>query len=113
MKPNFNFEKKSEINPFEVPSGYFENFAQKIEQQIEKKSTFVRISFVERARPFLYAAAMIVVIFTVGTIFMTNLSKHSAPTNQTVVAYDEDTNQIMLDDISEDAMIDYILANAK
>ena len=110
MKNNFNFENKSEINPFEVPNGYFEEFAKKIEQQITPKS----IPFMKRSKQYLYAAAMILAIFTIGTIFINQyLSDNNTLDNQPVVAYDETTNQMFLEEISEEAMIDYIIANVK
>jgi hypothetical protein len=113
MKTNFNFEEKSKINPFAVPDGYFEEFAQKMERQIEKKNTPKRISFAEWTKPLLYAAAAILAIFTIGTIFVNNLSKPNIFENQPVIAYDEATNQMLLEELSEDDMIEYILANAK
>lgn len=113
MKANFNFEEKSKINPFEVPNGYFEEFALKIEQQIQPKIMPMRVSFMERTKPFLYAAAMILAIFTIGTVFMNNFLKSNISENQPVAAYDEASDQMFLEELSEDAMIDYILANAR
>ena len=110
MKTNFNFEEKSKINPFEVPDGYFEEFAQRMERQITPKS----IPFMKRTRTYLYAAAMILAIFTIGTIFVNQYSgNNNTSENQPVMAYDETTNQMLLEEISEEAMIDYIIANAK
>jgi len=95
MKTNFNFEEKSKINPFEVPNGYFENFAQRIERQIEVKHTPKVVSFAQWTKPLLYAAAAVLAIFITGTFFV------------------EVTNQMLLEELSEDDMIDYILANAR
>ena len=113
MKANFNFEGKSKINPFEVPNGYFENFAQRMEQQINKKNAPKRLSFAEWTKPLLYAAAAVLAIFVVGTVFINNPSKQNISKNQPAMAYDEATGQMLLEELSEDAMIDYILANAK
>jgi len=108
MKANFNFEEKSKINPFEVPDGYFENFVQRIEQQIEVKQTAKIVSFAQWTKPLL-AAAAVLTIFIMGTFFVMNYTSE----NQPAVAYDETTNQMLLEELSEDAMIDYIIANAR
>ena len=56
-------------NPFTVPKGYFEQLhAQletKIKQQDEEKRNAIRISFFQKARPYLMAAAIFGVLFTV------------------------------------------------
>ena len=109
MKTNFNFEEKSKINPFEVPGGYFEDFAQRIEQKIVPK----KIPLWTKTKPYMYAAAVFAAIFTIGTIFINNSSTLNISENQPVIAYDEITNQMLLEELSEDAMIDYILANAR
>ena len=113
MKTNFNFEEKSKINPFEAPNGYFEEFAQKMEQQIEVKHTPKVVSFAQWTKPLLYAAAAVVAIFVIGNFFINNSSIPNISENQLVIAYDEVTDQMLLEELSEDAMIDYILANAK
>jgi len=112
MKTNFNFEEKSKINPFAVPDGYFEEFAQRMEQQIELKNAPKVVSFAQWTKPLLYAAAAVLVIL-IGTFFVNNLSTTNISENQPVMAYDEMTNQMLLEELSEDAMIDYILANAR
>jgi len=113
MNTNFNFEEKSKINPFAVPDGYFESFAQKIEQQIEEKHTSKVVSFAQWTKPLLYAAAAVLAVFVIGTYFVPNSSTPNILENQPVVAYDEVTNQMLLEELSEDDMIEYILANAR
>ena len=113
MTTNFNFEEKSKINPFEVPNGYFEEFAQRIEQQIEVKNNPKRVSFAEWTKPLLYAAAAVLAIFAIGTVFVNNSSTSNIFEDKPVIAYDETTNQTLLEELSEDDIIEYILANAK
>jgi hypothetical protein len=62
-------ENLKNTNPFTVPEGYFEQFhAQleaKIEQETQGKRSALRISFYQKMKPYLMAAAVFGVLFTV------------------------------------------------
>jgi hypothetical protein len=106
MKHNFNFQENSKINPFDVPDGYFESFTEIMERKITPK----KIPLYQKTMPYLYAAAMFLFIFIMGTIFVNNhLTKTPQSDYQPVIAYDEGINQMLMEEISEDAIIDYIL----
>ncbi|MDR0828549.1 MAG: hypothetical protein LBN95_00345 [Prevotellaceae bacterium] len=107
MTNKFSLENNSPSNPFDVPDGYFESFALKIEQQITPR----KIPLWQKTRPYLYAAAMFALVFTMGTIFVKNTDITADKTP--VIAYDENTNELMLEGIDEDVLIDQILANVE
>ena len=62
-------ENIKNTNPFTVPEGYFEQLHSqleaKIKQQEQEKRTAIRVSFFQKAKPYLMAAAMFGVLFTV------------------------------------------------
>ncbi|MDR3326800.1 MAG: hypothetical protein LBT04_01475 [Prevotellaceae bacterium] len=109
MTHNFNFEENSTDNPFCVPDGYFEDFALKMDRAIKP----VEISIWQKSKPYLYVAAMFVMIFAVGLIFYrTNKLDANIAENRQVTVYSETANEILLDDVNEDILTEYILANA-
>jgi hypothetical protein len=110
MTHNFNFEENSTSNPFCVPDRYFEDFALKMDRAVKP----VEVSIWQKSKPYLYAAAMFVMIFAVGLIFhRTNkLTTNIAENRQVTVYSGETANEILLDDVNEDVLTEYILANA-
>jgi hypothetical protein len=108
MTHNFDFNEQSKNNPFYVPDGYFENFALEIDSRI----TPVRVPFMNKISTYMYAAAMFVIIFTVSLIFFgtNNMPKNL---NQTAVTtgYNQKTNELLLDDLNEDEITEYILVD--
>ena len=65
MEHNFNFDRCSTENPFSVPEGYFEDFCRRMEVLTTPK----KISLLQRIRPYWYAAAMVVLILSIGVFF--------------------------------------------
>jgi len=82
-------EKIPNTNPFTVPEGYFEQFyatlETKIKQEAEEKRTAVRISFFRKVKPYLMAAAVFGVLFTVLQTAQKPFDKDTK-TNVTLVA---------------------------
>lgn len=86
-------------NPFRVPEGYFDNFAAEMMRNLPEQpqqSKFVRL------RPFMYAAACIVVAVLTATIFFfpqhENAEQNMAAVSTTTDTYVED-------------MADYVMAD--
>ncbi len=111
MNHNFDFEKQSPVNPFNVPDGYFENFAAKMEALTTPK----KLSFAQRYRTYIYAAAVALLLITVGTFFF--VSEDNKPQQQIaeskVSEYDEALKDILIEETTQDMVIDYILAEAE
>ena len=92
MKANFN--KLEEIdkskNPFKVPDNYFANFNEEIMDLLPEKEFEppVKMTLWDRAKPWVYMAAMFI-----GLYFMINIltNNESSATQETVVA--EQTTQ--------------------
>jgi len=59
-------------------------------------------------------AAMFVLIFTVGAIFLNNYSKQNNinTLQQQTAEYKKAVNQILLDEANEEQIVDYIIAEA-
>jgi len=90
-----NLENIGKVNPFKVPTGYFENFSSSVMSQLpekEQKEPQV-ISLWERAKPWFYMAAM----FT-GIALMVNIFIHRPESTK---IFSEDVNNISIDEIDE------------
>lgn len=61
-------EKVGNRNPFQVPNGYFEQFANQVMQQLPERE--VKKSRIVALRPLLYAAACIVVLVVMGVTWL-------------------------------------------
>lgn len=103
--------------PFSVPDGYFEDFEAKI--LAETVGTKQPVSLWKRVQPLLYAAAMIV-----GVMFITraaiNHTQNNTATNTITTAQNDDNtvsdsvlHQIVLDNMSEEQLVEFILASAE
>jgi hypothetical protein len=107
MTHNFDFNEQSKTNPFSVPDSYFECFALKIDSKIAP----VRVSLWSKTKPYMYAAAMFVMIFAVGLIFFkTNNMPENFNQDAVSAEYNQTTNELILDNLNEDDITEYILA---
>jgi hypothetical protein len=109
MVNNFNFEANSPKNPFKIPDGYFEDFILKIERKI----THVEISPWQKNKTYLYIAAMFVMIFSLGAIFVQKNALAPKAEAVSMAMYDEESQQMLIESVDEDVIIDYILAHNK
>jgi len=105
MKQDDNILNKfGNKKPFSVPENYFENFAAEMEKQIvPKKGKTVTVSFVAKLKPFLYAAAMFALVFTVGNYLMTERNELIA----TEITMEQ--NELYLSYLDEDILIEYLI----
>jgi hypothetical protein len=78
-KKIIKLEETGKENPFKVPEGYFDNFTARIMNQLPEKATEEPkvISFWERAKPWMYMAAMFAGIALMVKLFTIS----SKPTN--------------------------------
>ncbi|MDR1591860.1 MAG: hypothetical protein LBS16_03125 [Prevotellaceae bacterium] len=97
-------DNKIEHN-FSVPDGYFEQFARRMDLCIAASEKSLR----RRVRPFLYAAVFAGVAL-IGAWWLT-ADSFSLDAGQAASRYNEYSDQV-LDEISEDVLVEYILANA-
>ena len=85
--------------PFRVPEGYMENLVDQVMSQIPEKNTDVpvRISLVERVRPWLYLAA-----FFAGSVLLIPylLKKGTEPFESTSVAKVENVQETNAEELS-------------
>lgn len=111
MNHNFDFEEQSPVNPFKVPEGYFEDFAARMETLTTPK----KLSFTQKYRTYIYAAAVALLLVTVGTFLF--VSVNNKPQQQIaeskVSEYDEALKDILIEETTQDMVIDYILAEAE
>lgn len=112
MTHNFDFEKQSPVNPFNVPDGYFEDFAARMETLTKPK----KVSFAQRYRTYIYAAAVALLLITVGTFFFVSENREmqqQIAADSKVSEYDEALKDILIEETTQDMVIDYILAEAE
>ncbi len=112
----FDIENEKHELPFTVPEGYFEDLEAKILAETVGEVS-QPISLWKKVQPWLYAAAMIV-----GVMFITraavNYTRNSFQDIETtaqaeeVSATDSVLHQMVLDDLSEDQLVELILASA-
>jgi hypothetical protein len=95
-------ERMSKQNPFRVPEGYFDDFATQVMAKLperELKPVAKHVSL----RPWMYAAAaLLVAVFSV-TIFFTRMDSRQEQPQQTASAMVSDT---YMDEAADYAMID-------
>ena len=96
MKEENELRKKyGNQNPFTVPEGYFENFAQKVMEQLPEKESQPQpeVTLWERVRPWVYMAAMFCGLMF-GVRVMMEQSKHpvASQTNDTETFSESRTN---------------------
>lgn len=92
--------RMSTRNPFQVPDGYFDRLADEVMQQLPEQP---RQGLVERLRPWLYAAACLLVAVLTATVYF---FRPDAP-GQNVVA----TNVSSTNDTYYDEAADYVMAD--
>lgn len=114
MKKSDDILKKvGNKTPFVVPDNYFEDFSKKIAEQTAEK----HVSLFEKTKPILYFAAMLAGFLLVFQ-FLTPLISDPTATNtevQNIVENqkeqdEEQYRKILLENIDEDSMIEYLLA---
>ena len=107
MEHNFNFDRCSTENPFSVPEGYFEDFCRRMEVLTTPK----KISLLQRIRPYWYAAAMVVLILSIGVFFFQSRKiEEQNKQKMAEIEYNNAMNKILVDETNEDMIVDYILA---
>jgi hypothetical protein len=81
----YQLEEMKRENPFKVPEGYFENFTNRIMDQLPEKgaSTPTIIPLWSRIKPWMYAAAMIAGIVLLLNIFVIAPKSKNAGLNLT------------------------------
>ena len=89
-------------NPFRVPEGYFDSFAAEMMQKLPEQAEQPRQGLLVRMRPWMYAAAcMVVAIFTATLYFVNDKS-----TVQQVPAAVATTNDTYVEDVADYVMVD-------
>lgn len=86
--------------PFDVPEGYFENFAQQMEKQIMEK----HVSLPKLLKPWMYMAAMFVGVLLIGQVFYTLYQNNNGKNADTYESY-------VLSQVHETSIMDYYLEN--
>lgn len=99
-KEHISLETIGKELPFSTPDGYFENFAAQFEQQIQTKRTEHRSFF----RPWMYAAAIFVVVVVVGKI--------TYSVNQSNITSSDTYESYVLSQVDESALMDYYVEDA-
>ncbi|GAB1415150.1 hypothetical protein MASR2M117_05560 [Paludibacter sp.] len=102
-------EKIGNKIPFDVPEGYFEDFATRFENQISEQPKSSKKMFV----PWLYMAAMFVGIFLIGNvIYYINFDKSVEPNE---ISKTNDTNDLyeiyLTSQVDQSITYDYYVAN--
>lgn len=110
----FDIDKQSKEMPFSVPDGYFD----KLEEEIlaQTVGTTKHISLWQRMKPFAYAAAMIVgvMFITRQAVYMTrnaNAFGEATALNEEAAA-DSTLHQMVLDEMDEDQLVEFLIADA-
>ncbi len=101
-KKNISLVEIGQDLPFSVPENYFEQFALQIDQQIGYKQR-VAHKFI---RPWMYAAAMVVVIMILGPVFYSVYQNKTAVSNENYESY-------VLSQVDETVMMDYYMDNSE
>ncbi|MBQ9232060.1 MAG: hypothetical protein IJ190_12930 [Prevotella sp.] len=95
-------ERMTKQNPFRVPEGYFDSFADQVMAQLperEGKPVAKRVAL----RPWMYAAATLVVaIFSVAVYFTHVAGEEESPQQ----AYATNVSETYMDEAADYAMID-------
>jgi hypothetical protein len=119
-------DKIGNKNPFTVPDNYFEDFAVNIQKKIseqelstekENKKSAKTLPFVQKLKPFLYAAASLALIFVAGdylTMKTQSPSQDFMPLVETTtisVSEEDKRMDLLLSYIDENALIDYLYDN--
>ena len=92
-------ERVSRQNPFRVPEGYFESFADQVMAQLPEREQKVRRMI---PRPWMYAAASLIVAVSCVTIYFSKISSNDMmEVSQVAVISDA-----YMDDAADYAMID-------
>jgi hypothetical protein len=95
-------QKMGRKNPFKVPEGYFDSFADQLMQQLPEEAPRRRALLV-RIRPLLYAAAACVLLAVICvSIYNTSFGE------QPVVAQvaENESNETYIDEAADYAMVD-------
>lgn len=68
MEPNkkFNLNEMDKTLPFKVPENYFEDFAQKMQEQTVFAAPQQNVPLMVKLKPYLYMAASFIVIFSIA-----------------------------------------------
>ena len=108
MKQDDNILNKfGNKRPFSVPENYFENFAVEMEKQIApKKGETKTVPFITKLKPFLYAAAMFALVFTVGN-YLTKSNDDVDTIMVTEIVIEQ--NDLFLTYLDEDTLIEYLI----
>lgn len=86
MNIDFNQSDQEKKKAYKVPEGYFENLTEQIMNQLPQKGTPKKtVSFIQRLRPWIYAAAIFIGIISIYTILMNNNPQSSSTTNSSLV----------------------------
>lgn len=92
-------ERVSRQNPFRVPEGYFESFADQVMAQLPEHEQKVRRMI---PRPWMYAAASLIVAVSCVTIYFSKISSNEPQEAPQMVAVSES----YMDEAADYAMID-------
>lgn len=113
MEKPFDIESMDRKLPFSVPKGYFEQFAKdmdaRIAEQVRSKRRGHQFRWIYAAAVFfgLLVGSFIVYVTRTGTAQPVIVSEKSAVDSDAIVA-----RQFLLEDVSEEVLVEYILANA-
>ena len=115
---NFNIENEKHELPFSVPEGYFEDLESKILAETVGTAP-EKISLWKKVQPWMYAAAMIVGVMFITRAAVNYTRERFDQENQTLAQNEEENSndsifhQLELDDLSEDQLVELILASAE
>lgn len=71
----FKLDEINKKSPFKVPDNYFDDFAKKMQHQIENEPHAVVIPFMTKIRPYLYVAASVLIIFSITFVALNTSEK--------------------------------------
>lgn len=91
-----------EKNPFKVPEGYFDSLAANVMAKIPAQDTNTKTALIYRMRPWLYAAACMLIAFFSITFYM----QHEDTPEQEVIAANDVSSDYYLDEVTNYAMVD-------
>lgn len=103
MKKNKNIElsELEKTNPFKVPENYFDEFSTNLMQKINDETTFT-LSFWQRAKPYIFAAAIIVVAIFPSIPAFNKVKQNTEITQQS------DLYSYLMNEMDEDFLVDYL-----
>lgn len=107
---NFNLHQKGK-NPFAVPENYFENFEDKMMEQIKQQEGDFKVPVINMVKPYLYIAASFLLLFFIGKTVVSEYStSDDLNLSSTELTTDEEM-EIMYTEVDDFTITNYLLEN--